>query len=165
MTPDVDLASELAQRNAELALITSVQEALAAELDLQAIYELVGDKIRDVFDAQVVDIGIYDVASGLIHFPYTIERGVRYPDEPIALMGFRKHVMETREALLINENMLQECERYGNPAAISGEETKSVLYVPLVARGQGDGGDLAPERRPRARLHGLRPAAAGNAGH
>jgi signal transduction histidine kinase/DNA-binding response OmpR family regulator len=139
MTPDIDLASELAQRNAELALITSVQEALAAELDLQAIYDLVGDRIRDVFDAQVVDIGIYDEASGLIHFPYTIERGVRYPDEPIPLIGFRRHVLETRETLLINENMLQECERYGNPSAIAGEETKSVLYVPLVARGTATG--------------------------
>ena len=27
---------------------------------MQAMYELVGDKIREIFDAQVVDIGIYD---------------------------------------------------------------------------------------------------------
>ncbi len=55
---------ETRQRNAELALINSVQEALAGELDLQAIYDVVGDKIQEVFDAQVVDIGIYDEASG-----------------------------------------------------------------------------------------------------
>jgi len=54
---------ETRQRNAELALINSVQEALAGELDLQAIYDVVGDKIQEVFDAQVVDIGIYDDAS------------------------------------------------------------------------------------------------------
>ena len=58
---------------------------------------------REIFDAQVVDIGIYDRETGLIHFPYTIERGVRFPDEPIALMGIRKHVIETREPLLIND--------------------------------------------------------------
>ena len=51
---------ETRQRNAELALINSVQEALAGELEPQAIYDAVGDRIRDVFDAQVVDIGIYD---------------------------------------------------------------------------------------------------------
>ena len=139
MTADVDLASELAQRNAELALITSVQEALAGDLDLQAIYDLVGDRIRDVFDAQVVDIGIYDEASGLIHFPYTIERGVRWPDEPIELIGFRKHVMETRETLLFNENMLEETERYGNPTVLEGEAAKSILFVPLVAQGKATG--------------------------
>src|SRR5207244_10988682 len=77
------LMHETRQRNAELALINSLQEAIAGELDLQAIYDLVGDKIRDVFDAQVVDIGIHDEVSGLIHFPYTIERGERLDEEPI----------------------------------------------------------------------------------
>ena len=51
------LLHETRQRNAELALINSVQEALAGELELQAIYDIVGDKIQEVFDAQVVDIG------------------------------------------------------------------------------------------------------------
>ena len=73
------LVHETRQRNAELALINSVQDALAGELELQAIYDAVGDRIRDVFDAQVVDIGIYDESSGLVHFLYTIERGVRFP--------------------------------------------------------------------------------------
>ena len=68
---------ETRQRNAELALINSVQEALAGELELQAIYDIVGDKIRDVFDAQVVDISVYDETSDLFHYPYSIERGVR----------------------------------------------------------------------------------------
>ena len=50
------LVHETRQRNAELALINSVQPALAGELELQAIYDIVGDKIQEVFDAQVVDI-------------------------------------------------------------------------------------------------------------
>ncbi len=49
---------ETRQRNAELALINSVQEAIAGELDQQAIYDAVGDRIREIFDAQVVDIWI-----------------------------------------------------------------------------------------------------------
>ena len=31
---------------------------------MQAMYDLVGDKIQRVFDAQVVDIGIYDRVGG-----------------------------------------------------------------------------------------------------
>ncbi len=76
------LVHETRQRNAELALINSVQEALAGELEMQAIYDVVGDKIQEIFDAQVVDIGIFDFAAGLTRYPYTIERGVRFPDEP-----------------------------------------------------------------------------------
>ena len=40
------LLKETEQRTAELAIINSVQEALAAELNIQAIFDLVGDKIR-----------------------------------------------------------------------------------------------------------------------
>jgi GAF domain-containing protein len=129
---------ETRQRNAELALINSVQEALAGELELQAIYDVVGDKIQEVFDAQVVDIGIYQPSSELISFPYAIERGVRFSDEPIPLMGFRRHVIETRESLLIDENLIGAAEQYGNPL-LAGEMPKSVLYVPLVAEGRSTG--------------------------
>jgi PAS domain S-box-containing protein len=130
---------ETRQRNAELALVNSVQEALAGELELQAIYDVVGDKLQEVFDAQVVDIGIYDEASGLLHFPYTIERGVRYPDEPLELIGFRKHVIETREPLLINNDAAAASHRYGNPYVLSGEPVKSALFVPLVVGGRATG--------------------------
>ena len=130
---------ETRQRNAELALINSVQSALAGELDLQAIYDVVGDKIQEVFDAQVVDIGIYDETSGLIHFPYTIERGVRFPDEPIELIGFRKHAMETREPLMLVESTEEIAASYGNPFVLTGEPTRSALFVPLVVGGRATG--------------------------
>jgi PAS domain S-box-containing protein len=129
---------ETRQRNAELALINSVQEALAGELDLQAIYDVVGDKIRDIFDAQVVDIAVYDEPSGLLHFPYSIERGVHYPEAPLERIGFRRQVMETLESLLINEDVEGAAKRYENPL-LSGEMPKSVLYVPLVAGGRATG--------------------------
>ena len=50
------LLAETDRRAAELAIINSVQEGLAAQLDMQAMYELVGERASDVFDAQVVDI-------------------------------------------------------------------------------------------------------------
>ncbi|MFZ0342572.1 MAG: GAF domain-containing protein, partial [Gaiellaceae bacterium] len=43
---------ETRQRNAELAVINAVQSALAGELEMQAIYDVVGDKIQEIFDAQ-----------------------------------------------------------------------------------------------------------------
>jgi len=132
------LVHETRQRNAELALINSVQEAIAGELDPQAIYDAVGDKIRDVFDAQAVQIATLDEASGLVHYPYMIERGERLQAEPQALRGFAKHVLETREPLLIAENLAEERERYGG-GVVAGEPAKSVLFVPLVAGGKATG--------------------------
>ena len=36
---------------------------------MQSMYELVGDKIREIFDAQVVDIGIYDFENEIDPLP------------------------------------------------------------------------------------------------
>jgi PAS domain S-box-containing protein len=132
------LVHETRQRNAELALINSVQEAIAGELDSQAIYEAVGDRIRDVFDAQAVEIDVFDETSGLVYAPYNIENGVRFYPEPFEPAGFSGHVLATRETLLINEGVAEAAERYGAFVA-TGEHAKSVLYVPLVAGGRATG--------------------------
>ena len=56
-----------------------MQGGLAEKLDTQSMYDLVGDRLQEIFDAQVVDIGILDRDAGVIHFPYALERGVRFP--------------------------------------------------------------------------------------
>src|SRR5207245_7038623 len=70
------LLSEADERAAELAIINSVQEGLVENLDMQAMYDLVGDKIQEIFDAQVVDIAVVDPEAAQIQFTYTIARGV-----------------------------------------------------------------------------------------
>ncbi|HEU5363594.1 MAG TPA: GAF domain-containing protein, partial [Gaiellaceae bacterium] len=136
---NAQLVHETRQRNAELALINSVQEAIAGELDPQAIYDLVGDRIRDVFDAQVVGISMYDEVNGVLEYPYVIEKDARLDVEPTPVVGFRKHVMATGEPLMINENATAEAERYGNPVVMAGDAPKSDLFVPLVVGGRSTG--------------------------
>jgi GAF domain-containing protein/CheY-like chemotaxis protein/HPt (histidine-containing phosphotransfer) domain-containing protein len=131
---------ETRQRGAELALVNDVQRGLAERLEMQAMYELVGDRIKEIFDAQVVDIGVLDETAGLIHFPYTIEKGVRYPDEPIEVIGFRKHVLATQEPLALPELPTPELlAEYGQPEAIQGEPAKASVFVPLVVSGRATG--------------------------
>ena len=50
------LFEETRQRNAELALINDVQRGLAENLEMQSMYDLVGDRIQEIFDAQIVNI-------------------------------------------------------------------------------------------------------------
>jgi GAF domain-containing protein/CheY-like chemotaxis protein/HPt (histidine-containing phosphotransfer) domain-containing protein len=125
------LIDETRQRNAELALINDVQRGLAMNLEMQAMYDLVGDRLHEIFDAQVVDIGILDRQAGMIRFPYTIERGVRFPDEPIEVIGFRKQVIETGEPMLVEEGFAERAAELGQPAVLQGEPAKSGLFVPL----------------------------------
>ncbi|MEO6345163.1 MAG: GAF domain-containing protein [Candidatus Limnocylindria bacterium] len=127
------LLAETDERAAELAVVNSVQQGLAANLDMQAMYDLVGDKIQEIFDAQVVDIGIVSREEGLIHYPYTIERGVRFADEPAPMdQGVRAHILNTREPLLVNRNLRDFALTRGWVWHVQGEEPKSALWVPLV---------------------------------
>jgi class 3 adenylate cyclase len=133
------LLAQSNQRAAELAIINSVQDGLAQRLDTQQMYDLVGDRIKDIFDAQVVDIGVVEAAAGVIRFPYTIERGVRFPDEPIEIIGFRRHVLETRETLLISEELAASARRYGQPEVLQGEAARSAIFAPLIVGGEATG--------------------------
>src|SRR5205823_11195133 len=54
------LLKETEQRNAELAIINSIQKGMAAELDFQAIVDLVGDTLREVFHSGDIGIRWYD---------------------------------------------------------------------------------------------------------
>src|SRR6185503_18022175 len=54
------LYKESEQRAAELAIINSVQQALASQLNMQGIYDAVGNKIREIFGNRDVAIRIFD---------------------------------------------------------------------------------------------------------
>ena len=69
------LLKETEQRTAELAVINSVQEGLAKELDMQGIYNLVGDRVHDLFRYTNGDHCHFDHETRLEHFKYAIEKG------------------------------------------------------------------------------------------
>ncbi|HZY45556.1 MAG TPA: GAF domain-containing protein, partial [Anaerolineae bacterium] len=125
------LLKETDQRAAELAIINSVQQGLASKLDMQSIYDLVGDKIRDIFDAQVVMVLEHDHVQNLSLFRYTIEKGVRLHVEPRPPLGFSAHILKTRQTLVINQDMEQRSLELGSPV-IAGDDIKSYLGVPLI---------------------------------
>jgi GAF domain-containing protein/CheY-like chemotaxis protein/HPt (histidine-containing phosphotransfer) domain-containing protein len=133
------LFEETRQRNAELALINDVQRGLAENLDMQSMYDLVGDRLHEIFDAQSIDIGVLDRDARVIHYPFTLERGKRLPDEPTPLTaGPGAHVLETREPLVINERFQEAIAAFGG-GFVTGEMPMSAVYVPLVVGGEATG--------------------------
>jgi GAF domain-containing protein len=132
------LLKETEQRNAELAVITSVQESLVAKMDVEAIYYLVGEKIREVFSAQVIDITTYDSATNLIEDKYAYEKGDRTLLQPREPSGFRKHVIDSAQMLVINRDMYKQRLKYEN-AIVVGKAAKSLVMAPLMAGGKVNG--------------------------
>ncbi|MEO6928105.1 MAG: GAF domain-containing protein, partial [Casimicrobiaceae bacterium] len=77
------LLKESEHRAAELAVINSIQEGMAAELNFQAIIDLVGDKLREVFRTGEIGIRWQDAKTGLVHYLYEYEHGERLNIEPM----------------------------------------------------------------------------------
>jgi PAS domain S-box-containing protein len=128
----------LEQRNTELAIINSVQEGLASKLDLQAICELIGEKVGEMFNVQVIDIVTYEPTTNLISMPYSYEKGDRSVISPREPYGFRLHVINSGAPLLINRNFVELASQYNNPL-ITGAWPKSALFVPLLMDGNVKG--------------------------
>jgi len=63
-------------------VINSIQQGMAAELEFQAIIELVGDTLREVLRFGDVQIVLWDAPTGTARVLYAYERGVRIQVPP-----------------------------------------------------------------------------------
>jgi len=128
----------LEQRAVELALINSVQEGLSSKYEMQAIYDLVGDKLRDTFNAQIVMISQYDPQTNKIYHHYAFER-----DRHLYISGWstidasREKVVRTRKPVMINKKEIDNLLASQKMKVVPGTEVpKTWLGVPLLVGDQ-----------------------------
>ena len=136
------LFNETTQRNAELDVINSVQEGLMAKMDLQKIYELVGNKTRDLFDAQVVSIATFDPEKQQEIFNYNFENGKRIYPKPRTLDRFRELLIREKETIHLKENVRDFLKKLmgKDPEALPGTVLpKTMVFVPMVINGEVKG--------------------------
>lgn len=119
-------AREIEQRAAELSTIDNISRALASELDVDALIQLVGEQVRQVFGAQIAYLALLDRATNTIHFRYGY--GDSFAPLPLG-GGMTSRILQTGEPLLINEDI------GGRAAQLnitrSGAAAKSYLGVPI----------------------------------
>ncbi len=129
----------LAQREAELAIIGAVQRALAGDLTMQGVYDIVGDTLSDVFPGNFVSVRAIDPVADVVHFPYTRADGRRMETGPTVIdgKGFMGEVLRTGKTLLTNKDFVGAAKRYNSHlfhADIS--MPKAQLMVPLRSGGK-----------------------------
>ena len=124
----------LDQRAMELALINSVQEGLSSKYEMQAIYDLVGDKLRDTFDSQVVMISEYDAQSETVFHHFAIERS-----RHLQIQGWhpidasREKVVQSRIPVMINEKEINDLLSSKGMQVVPGTEVpKTWLGAPWM---------------------------------
>jgi serine phosphatase RsbU (regulator of sigma subunit) len=134
------LKQEIVKREAELAIINSIQQGLSSHLEVQAIYDLVGDKICDIFNAQVVMISTYDALTGTIEHRYAIEQGKRvYAEGHFPIRGFRTQIAKTKRPVLVGKDVAVKAAQLGQPTLPGTITPKTWLGVPMLVGDQVTG--------------------------
>jgi len=125
------LLKETEERNAELAVINSVQAGLVAKMDMQAIIDLVGDRVQEIFDAEVVVISRFDLENRRHHYEYVVEEGERFSVEHQPFNPIIEEFIQNQRTFLVNEGVAEQLEAAGAPV-VAGKQPLSVLSVPLL---------------------------------
>ena len=128
------LLKETEARNAELAVINSIQQAVGAALDFQAIVDAVGDKLRQVFATGDLSIRWYDEAAGAVHDMYVCEHGRRLPGHVAVLKpGTISHRFYTVDRQTVSIGSVAEQLARGVPVQAGTDRARSLLVVPMLA--------------------------------
>ena len=130
------LLKETEARNAELAVINSIQDGMVAELEFQSIIELVGEKLRAMFDSSNLGIGWFDEAAGLMRIPYAVEHGKRLPVMEMAIAAFAAGrrwyaALTSRQAVLWHNR--DEYQTWELVTAPGTDTSRSGLATPIFA--------------------------------
>ena len=125
---------ELERRNAELAIIHSIHQGVAAGLGFQGIVDIVGDKLRDVLRTGDIGVRWFDPDSGLIHFLYEYEHGRRIQVDPMPRVpgGPSTEMERTRRPVVLNTKAAREAA--GLRDIPGTDPSLSVVFVPILGR-------------------------------
>ena len=126
------LLKETEQRTAELGVINNVQEGLVKEMNMQSIYELVGDRICNLFDTQTVIIRTFDHKNEQEEWKYAIEKGERLYSKPRPFNWANLEIIKTKKSLLINNNYIEFAKQHGGQGVSKGLPPKSAMFVPMI---------------------------------
>jgi len=126
------LLKETERRSSELAVINEIQQGMARKLEFQAIVDLVGDKLREVFATGDMAIHWRDESANTVVSLYVYEHGRRLANQSqpyvpekrlnVALQGGKPVVMGDRAAM----------ERIGIRTVPGTDASLSCVFVPVM---------------------------------
>ncbi len=128
------LLKETEQRAMELTIIGSVQEGFSHHLDIEGIYRLVGENVRQKFNAQCVILGSFDPETQKEKIWYAYEKGTyieNLPDRPYDKI--RRYLVDTGKPYFDNHVTSEKMTETSSEPLRGTEVPMSVMFVPLIS--------------------------------
>jgi len=139
---NVELSETLVQvdaRTADILNLGEIGKELTATLDTEQAFERVHRQASSRLDTYVFSIGIYDQANALIRAEYFVEGGQRQASSCFSMDEQDRPavwcVRERRELITANSDGLLNFVTTNLPAKF-GEDTESIVYLPLIVEQQ-----------------------------
>ena len=88
------------------------QAGLASKLEMNSIYELVGEKIREIFNVHGVVIYSYDHEKNLVSTEYAYEKTQRLSVPPQTATALQARVIQMGKTFVVNHHVKELFEEY-----------------------------------------------------
>jgi GAF domain-containing protein len=127
------LLTETERRSSELAVINGIQQGMAKDLGFQAIVELVGDKLREVFATGDMSIRWWDEPARLLHQLYGYEHGKRLEAsslKPEPGTAWHRFLHERR--IWVTNSVAEQAAK-GIKTAAGTDQARSIVAVPMIS--------------------------------
>ena len=105
---------ETRRRLNEVATINAISQVAAAQLELSAMIEMTGEKLRQIPNVHSLFIALCDFQTEVIRFPYYRFQGVVVDSAPMKIgQGLSSWVIKNRKSLLIDQDYEQQSANLG----------------------------------------------------
>jgi GAF domain-containing protein/CheY-like chemotaxis protein len=136
-TAEAQAARERAeQRAGELAVINSIQQGMAANLSFQAIVEVVGDQLRELFSSDDIAITLLDDATQQLRSVYAVERGQRLQIPPFPAASQARIVAELMQGQPVLVKDRADAAAYERRTVPGTVPSRSSVFVPVKVGNQ-----------------------------
>ncbi|MGH2524841.1 MAG: GAF domain-containing protein, partial [Anaerolineales bacterium] len=102
------LYDESQTRLAELATLDQISRAISSTIDLNRVYQMVGEQVTGVMGVDNLYVALYDEAGQRLSFPLLLEHGRPITAEPRQVSGLAAHVIRTRKPLLLRGDNIRD---------------------------------------------------------
>ena len=123
------------EQQEHITTISTIGQEVTSSLELNTVAEYVYSHIKELFNADVFSIGIYNKNQNLIDFPFTIEKGKALEDYQIHMTDNERLavwcIKNQKEVVL---SQLSDSSKYVTSVqtAAAGGMMQSIVYIPLM---------------------------------